>query len=134
MHILVTGARGKVGRAAISALVTAGHDVVGTDLGRPVYELQLDGDAPYVQADLRDAGDAFAVVRDCQAVVHCAAIPTADKNTPHFVFSNNILSTFNIAEAAVSFGVERLVNISSSAVAGYSTVQRQVLPSYLPID
>jgi UDP-glucose 4-epimerase len=134
MRVLVTGSRGNVGRAAITALVTAGHDVVGTDLGCPVYELQLEGGAPYVQADLRDAGDAFAVVRGCQAIVHCAAIPTHLRNTPHFVFSNNMLSTFNVAEAAVSFGVERLVNISSAAVAGYATAERQFLPDYLPAD
>ena len=134
MRVLVTGARGKVGRAAIAALVAAGHEVVGTDRGSPMYELQLEGGAPYVQADLCDAGDAFAVVRGCQTIVHCAAIPTHLRNTPHLVFSNNLLSTFNVAEAAVSFGVERLVNISSAAVAGYATADRQVLPDYLPAD
>lgn len=134
MRVLVTGARGRVGRAAIAALVAAGHDVLGTDIGPPVYELALEGGAPYVRADLRDAGDAFAVVRGCQAVVHCAAIPNHAKNTPQFIFANNLLSTFNVAEAAVSFGVERLVNLSSAVVAGYQTAERPFLPAYLPAD
>jgi len=133
MRVLVTGSRGRVGAAAAAALSGRGYDVFGTDLSRPVYELPQHG-VPYVQADLRDAGDAFAVVRGHDAVVHCAAIPTWEQNTAHSVFSNNILSTFNVAEAAVSSGVRRMVNISSAAVAGYGQGGHQALPRYLPRD
>ncbi|HEX2313007.1 MAG TPA: NAD(P)-dependent oxidoreductase [Thermomonospora sp.] len=134
MRVLVTGARGKVGLAAIGALLDAGHEVVGTDLGVPRYELPLEGGAPYVQADLREPGDAFAVARGCQAVVHCAAIPTHFRNTPYHVFSNNLLSTFNVAEAAVGLGMAKIVNISSAVVAGHATAERPSLPEYLPAD
>jgi nucleoside-diphosphate-sugar epimerase len=134
MRVLVTGARGKVGRAAVGALLAAGHEVVGTDLGVPRYELPLEDGVPYLQADLRDPGDAFAVVRGFDAVVHCAAIPTHFRNTPHHVFSNNMLSTFNLAEAAVGLGVGRLVNLSSAAVSGHATAERPSLPDYLPAD
>jgi UDP-glucose 4-epimerase len=134
MRVLVTGARGKVGRAAVTALVRAGHEVVATDLGAPVYERPLENGAFYVQADLRDAGHAFTVVQGCQAIVHCAAIPTHLHHVPSTVFSSNLSCTFNIAEAAVSFGVERLVNISSASVSGYNTAQDIILPAYLPAD
>lgn len=75
MKVLVTGARGKVGRAAVEALLDHGHDVVATDLMRPSFERKGQRDVPYVMADLTDAGDAFAVARGFDAVVHCAAIP-----------------------------------------------------------
>jgi UDP-glucose 4-epimerase len=134
MRVLVTGSRGNVGRAAITALLHAGHDVVGTDVTRPVYELPMEEGALYVQANLSDSGESYAVVRGCEAVVHCAAIRMVGRNSPHFVFTNNMLSTFNVVEAAVSFGVKRLVNISSAAVAGYATVERQFVPACLPTD
>ena len=70
MRVVVTGARGKVGRGAVSALMSAGHDVRATDLFPPVFERPEPGEPEYVQADLTDAGDAFTVVRGAEAVVH----------------------------------------------------------------
>src|SRR5919112_3401205 len=51
MRILVTGARGKVGAAAVATLHDAGHDVTALDLGRPEFEADRDAVA-YRQADL----------------------------------------------------------------------------------
>lgn len=134
MRILVTGARGKVGTATVGALLRAGHRVTATDLARPVFEADLPGDPPYVQADLTDAGAVYAVVRGHDAVVHAAAIPDPQHNPPHVVFGNNLLSTFNVIEAAVRFGVRRLVNVSSETVPGYFFAERPQLPAYLPVD
>lgn len=134
MKVLVTGARGKVGASAVVALQRAGHEVRATDLGRPVYEAAEPGAAPYVQADLTDAGSAFALVRGVAAVVHAAAIPEPSQNPPHVVFGNNLLAAFNVIEAAVRSGVRRLVNISSETVPGYIFAERPIMPAYLPID
>ena len=41
IRVLVTGAKGKVGSAAVSALLAAGHDVRASDLARGVFERQL---------------------------------------------------------------------------------------------
>ena len=100
MRILVTGARGKVGAAAVNALIEAGHEVLGCDLGAPVFEGYNRG-AHYFQADLTEPGDAFAMVRGCDAVIHTAAIPEPSRNTPHTVFRNNLMATFNVVEACV---------------------------------
>ncbi len=134
MRVLVTGARGKVGRATVAALQEAGHDVRATDLAPPVYERPVEGEADYVQADLTDAGDAFAVVRGAEAVVHAAAIPEPTRNPPHVVFQNNLMSTFNVLEAAVRFGAARFVNISSETVPGFFFPERPFLPDYAPVD
>jgi nucleoside-diphosphate-sugar epimerase len=134
MRVVVTGARGKVGTAAVARLLAAGHEVVAADLARPTYE-QADSDEPaYVQADLTDAGDAFALARGAQAVVHAAAIPAPNQNTAHTTFANNLLATFNVLEAAVRWGVRRFVNISSETVPGFVFAERPFLPDYLPID
>ena len=132
--VLVTGARGKVGRAAGVALAGAGHDVRTTDLAPPVFERSGSGDLPYLQADLTDAGDAFAAIRGVDAVVHAAAIPEPSQNTPHRVFGNNLMATFNVIEACVRWGVTRLVNVSSETVPGFFFPERDFLPDYVPVD
>src|SRR5215212_559913 len=134
MRVLVTGARGKVGRATVAAFQEAGHDVRATDLTPPVFERPEEGEADYVQADLADAGDAFSVVRGAEAVVHTAAIPEPTSNPPHVVFQNNLMATFNALVAAIRFGVPRFVSISSETVPGFSFPGRPFLPDYVPGD
>jgi nucleoside-diphosphate-sugar epimerase len=134
VKILVTGSRGKVGAATVSALADAGHEVTACDLGAPVFERGLPGEPAYVRADLTDAGDAFAVVRGHDAVVHAAAIPDPQHHPPHQVFANNLLATFNTLEAAVRFGVPRFVNVSSETVPGFFFPERGWLPEYAPVD
>ena len=134
MRVMVTGARGKVGRATVAALMEAGHDVRATDLLPPVFERPEEGEPDYFQANLTGAGDAFAAVRGAEAVVHAAAIPEPTRNPAHTVFQNNLMATFNVLEAAIRFGVSRFVNISSETVPGFFFPERQFLPDYVPVD
>jgi UDP-glucose 4-epimerase len=136
VKVLVTGARGKVGRALVPALMGAGHDVRASDLTRPTWDRQEDPRQAedYWQADLTDAGAVYALVRGCDAVVHTAAIPQPIHNAPHVVFDNNLMSTFNVLEAAIAAGARRLVNFSSETVPGFIYALRPFEPDYLPID
>lgn len=134
MRVLVTGARGKVGRAAVAELLSAGHQVVCTDLSTPTYERAEQGVPPYVRADLTDAGAAFQLVRGMDAVLHCAAIPEPTQDIAHAVFANNLLAAFNVIEACVRFGIARLVNLSSETVPGMNFAERPFEPAYFPID
>src|SRR4051812_49001820 len=133
MQILVTGAHGKVGAATIHELIEAGHDVTGCDLTPPVYE-GGDRGAHYIQADVSDAADAFAVVRGQDVVIHCAAFPEPTRNPPHTVFRNNVMATFNVAEACVRMGADRLVNVSSETVSGMGFAERPFFAGRAPID
>lgn len=130
MRVLVTGASGKVGAATVEAVRRRGHDVTPCD-ARPGSGSAA-GDLVF--ADMVDPGDAFAVVRGHDAVIHAAAIPSPLNHPPHTVFRNNLMGTFNALEAAVQAGVSRFVNISSETVAGMFYAERDFLPDYLPLD
>ena len=134
MRVLVTGARGKVGKATAAALIEAGHDVRAMDLAPPVFERPLEDEPDYYQADVTDAGDAFAVVQGADAVVHAAALPEPTHNPPQVVFQNNLMGVFNVLEAAIRWGVTRFVNISSETVPGFFFPEREFLPDYVPVD
>jgi UDP-glucose 4-epimerase len=136
VKVLVTGAHGKVGRTLVPALMRAGHEVRASDLTRPVWDRAQDPREAedYVQADLTDAGATHALARGCDAVVHTAAIPQPIHNAPHVVFENNLVSTFNMLEAAIAAGVRRFVNFSSETVPGFIFAHRPFEPDYLPID
>ena len=105
-----------------------------SDLARGVFERPLPDEPEYVQADLTDAGDAFAIVRGVDAVVHAGAIPDPTKNPPHVVFENNLMATFNVLEASIRLGVGRFVYISSETIPGFFFPERPSLPDYVPVD
>jgi nucleoside-diphosphate-sugar epimerase len=145
MRVLVTGARGKVGRSAVAALQRGGHDVTATDLTEPDFNVPDPGAPAYVKAQLTDAGEVYALVGGASvgdgappgvfdAVVHAGAIPAKGRHAPHVIFGNNLMATFNIVEACVRWGVRRLVNISSETVPGFIFAERPFLPAYLPVD
>src|SRR4051794_32758303 len=133
MQILVTGAHGKVGAATVYELIEAGHTVTGCDVLPPVYEGGSSG-AAYVQADLTDAGDAFAVVRGQDVVVHCAALPEPTRNVASTVFRNNVMAAFNVVEACVRMGADRIVNVSSETVTGMAFAERPFHAPVAPFD
>src|SRR2546429_6718246 len=105
MRVLVTGARGKVGRAAVTALQRAGHDAVATDLAAPDFDTPPPGTAPYVKADLTDAGEVYALIGGAsagegprpgpfEAGVHPRAPPPPGRPAPHRVVGHQLTATF----------------------------------------
>ncbi|WP_130796740.1 NAD-dependent epimerase/dehydratase family protein [Streptomyces otsuchiensis] len=130
MKVLVTGSAGRFGRSVVAGLASAGHEVVGVDL-RPG-----DGPCSAVQsADVADLGEAFQVVarHRPQALVHLAAIAAPFSHSGGLTYRVNTQAAFNICEAAVQCGVERVVIASSPTVIGYGAPGGWT-PDYLPLD
>jgi nucleoside-diphosphate-sugar epimerase len=125
--VLVTGGSGKAGKWVIADLLQHGYEVVNVDL-RP------SGQVHTFQADLCDLGQAFGMLEGKDAVVHLAAIPWPGEHAPEVVFRNNIMSAFNVLQAACVLGVKKVVLAGSESALGFSFKFRPFSPLYLPID
>jgi nucleoside-diphosphate-sugar epimerase len=126
-NIIVTGGSGKAGRAIIADLLAYGYQVRSVDLVRPT-ETRV----PTLVADLTDLGQTFEVLSGADAVVHMAAIPAPGIRTEEVTFQTNLLSTYNIFQAAVTLGLQRVVWASSETTLGLPFDREQ--PAYAPID
>ena len=58
----------------------------------------------------------------------------ADAQPARTVFRNNLMATFNVAEACVRMGADRIVNVSSETVAGMAFAERPFHAASAPID
>ena len=121
MKVVVTGASGKAGRAVVRELGEHGHDVVAVDLV-----------APSLLADLTKFGQTVECLAGADAVVHLAAIPAPGIHSDETTFRTNMLSTYNVFEAARVLGLRRVVWASSETILGLPFDDE--LPAYAPID
>jgi nucleoside-diphosphate-sugar epimerase len=133
MKIAVTGGSGKLGRTVVKVLGEAGHRVTNLD------QTGIRGPG-FLKVDLTDYGqvvDALFGVRDgsdaagYDAVVHLGAIPAPGILSDVATFHNNILSTFNVFQAARRAGITNIVYASSETVLG---LPFDAPPPYIPVD
>jgi len=129
MKIVITGSSGLLGRYVASAIVAAGHDVLGIDAVAPA-----ECNWTHVSADLTDLGLTLQLIRDCDAVAHIAAIPRPLGKAPGEVFKTNMAIAYNVVEAAALSKARRFIYASSFSVLGYPFAENFVEPTYLPID
>lgn len=134
MRIAVTGAHGKLGRSVVRELVDAGHRVTALDRVPAPEGTAASG----VVIDLTDAGqvmDALAGIDEhhggVDAIVHLAAIPAPGLLPDVATFHNNLLTSFNVLNAARKLGVRRIVTASSETVLG---LPFDTDPPYIPVD
>lgn len=120
--VLVTGSAGRIGRAAVRALVAAGHRVVGFD--------QSDRVSPpgsYVKASLTDADAILRAAVGADCVVHLAATPDDARfprgeppddgdNFLSELLPSNVVGTYHVMEAARKAKVRRVVLASTGQV------------------
>ena len=132
MKILVTGGSGKIGSYVVAELISAGHEVTVFDRALPAEQQQ----ARYTQGDGEDLGQVIGAcaLAGAEAIVHTAGIPLPGQTTDDVLFRVNVMTTYNVHEAALHVGIRRVVSTSSQAALGWPYHTRDILPSYLPID
>jgi nucleoside-diphosphate-sugar epimerase len=127
MKVVVTGASGKAGRAVVRGLLERDHEVLGVDLVPPREQL-----SSFLRVDLTELGQTVESLAGAGAVVHLAAIPASGIATEETTFRTNMLSTYNVFEAARIIGLDRVVWASSETILGLPFEREQ--PAYAPVD
>ncbi|MEJ3747174.1 SDR family oxidoreductase [Actinomycetes bacterium KLBMP 9797] len=120
MRVLVTGHQGYIGSVLTPRLLSAGHDVVGLDIGLYADCTLGHFDDPVAtrRVDLRDVTAADCA--DVDAVIHLAAIcndPIGNLN-PALTYEVNHRATIRLAEAAKAAGATRFLFSSSCSLYG----------------
>ncbi len=137
-RIVFTGGSGKAGRHVIPYLLQRGHSVLNLDLNPlphpSVYTLKT---------DLTDAGQVFNAftsnlhiqnyenprhsdtvpVGPIDAVIHFAAYARNMLVPDNECFKGNVLSTYNVIEAACKLGVKKVIIASSETTYGVCFTQ-----------
>jgi nucleoside-diphosphate-sugar epimerase len=136
MKVLVTGGSGKVGLAAIDALLEAGHEVINADRARPTNPRGSDRAKAvrFIETNVGDVGQVAGAMAGCDAVLHLGAIPNPYGHPDEVVFANNVIGTFAVLQAASLLGVKRAVIASSLSALGPAWSPRPFAPLYAPID
>lgn len=140
-NIVVTGGSGKAGRAVCRHLVEQGYKVLNVDT-----QPSSDPVCPFFRVDLNERGQVmdalqwtggkdhpFRQFATPDAVVHLAAIPAPDLMPEDVTFRNNVISTYNVFDAALRAGIKRIVWASSETTLGLPFSPENP-PAYAPVD
>jgi len=139
--VLVTGATGFIGSRLVDRLVALGADVRAfvhynsrSDYGLlellPEDVLEAVEIAP---GDLKDGEAVRRSVKGCEIVFHLGAltaIPYSYRN-PYDMVQTNVSGTANVLNAALEYGVARIVHTSTSET--YGTAQYQPIDELHPL-
>ena len=128
MRVLVTGGAGFIGSNFVREVLTthADDEIVVLDkltyAGRleTIEDLQSDQRLTFLKGDICDAEAVTEAMRNCDAVVHFAAESHVDRSieNPTNFIDTAVKGTYVLLNAALEFGIERFVQISTDEVYG----------------
>lgn len=143
-NIIVTGGSGMAGKWVVKDLLEHGHRVLNLDC------VPLPGSAARTLiTDLTDAGQVFNALcsttvrhefsesiepEPIDAIIHFAAIPRIMTHPDNEVFRINVMSTYNVLDAASKYGIKKVIIASSETTYGIVFAHHYRMPAYLPLD
>lgn len=127
--VVVTGGSGMLGSWVVKHFVEQGYEVLNVDTRQPEEPV-----CPTLIVNLEDLGQTYGALAGADAVVHLAAIPRAGMVPPEATFRNNVMSTYNVLEAASGLGIKKAVIASSESSYGICFAVHPFGPQYVPMD
>jgi nucleoside-diphosphate-sugar epimerase len=144
-RIVFTGGSGKAGKHVVPWLKERGdYEILNVDL-KPL-------DCPGVNTlitDVTDSGQVFNAFsmhfgfdgyeqpggpKKVDAVVHFAAVPRVLINPDNKTFSDNVISTYNVIEAAVKLGIRKVIIASSETTYGVCFAEGEKDFKHFPLE
>src|SRR5215204_7732557 len=132
MHVLVTGATGKVGRAIASALLDRGETVRALVRDPTRAASILPAGVEPRGGDATDVGSLAAAVEGCELVFNAMGMPEQWVRDEGIFERVNALGSGALAAAAKQAGVRRFIHTStttSSTPTAVSASMRRCLPT-----
>jgi nucleoside-diphosphate-sugar epimerase len=117
MRVLLTGGAGDLGQTLVPLLLDRGDTPVILDVRAPPY---LKPGGVFIQGSILDRPKLKEFFHGCDCIVHIAAWhgiheSRGEKNAYDF-FDLNVRGTFEVFEAAVSLGINKIIFISTTSV------------------
>src|SRR5512134_3399991 len=143
-RVVFTGGSGKAGKDALQVLLDYGYQVLNLDT-KPLDNPK----ARTLITDITDSGQVFNALtsymglhefdpdlcaQPVDAVVHFAAILRIMIAPDNELYRINVMSTYNVIEAAVKHGIKKIIIASSETTYGvvFNATPRE--PDYFPLD
>ncbi|KAF2966923.1 hypothetical protein GQX73_g6670 [Xylaria multiplex] len=150
-RIVFTGGSGKAGRHVLPKLLARGHKILNLDLV-PLPNPDGNGLNPDVctlKTDLTDSGQVFNALTSHfnfgglndgkppgppDAVIHFAAYPRILLVPDNECYKANVVSTYNVIEAASKLGVRKIIIASSETVYGVCFGEGDIDYEHFPLS
>lgn len=129
MKILLTGAAGLIGKEVAKGLVSAGFDVLATDLVKDDHSPAQN----FVAGDLLSSDFISQLDFACDAIVHLGSIPRPGIASDETVLHNNVIGTYHVFASAVEKNVPLVIYASSLSIYGLAW-STGTSPDYVPVD
>jgi nucleoside-diphosphate-sugar epimerase len=129
MKILITGAAGLIGKEVTKGLVSAGFEVLATDLVKDDHSPAQS----FVVGDLVSSDFISQLDFSCDAIVHLGSIPRPGIASDETVLHNNVIGTYHVFASAVENKVPLVIYASSLSIYGIAW-STGTSPEYVPVD
>lgn len=136
-RVIVTGGSGLAGKWILKHFVEHNYEVINLDVKAPDEQI-----CRTIITDLTDLGQVHNALsqyagghrQEVAGIVHFAAIPQAYTHPNEVCYRNNVMSAYNIMEAAANYNIGKVVIASSESSYGICFASEFFEPQYLPMD
>lgn len=126
-RVVVTGARGRLGRHVVPHLRARGHRVAGLDI-------IADPSGVDAVVDILDIVALRRAFVGAEAIVHLAGLDMDAPCAPEDFIRVNVPGAWNVLQAAQELRVPKVVLASSVTATGLNEARPDWAPAFLPID